>query len=259
MKKFIVFFLCVLSLSAYAQNEITDPNTNPPKPTVKADDSISFMGRTLYFSHWEYVRNLGQGCTYAGALENPILKLEPTENCLDYRHIPEVSVIYFPNHQHRNHNESASFLYAKEERFILSTDGHQDPYAYEVYISQLNKQDLNKNPIQTCKGKMDTVHYRVFPYKNPVISVSRGTPWGYIHYSVRINMPEQNKSNTAQNTIQRKDLKQIARQIMDALCSFEYPQWLKDVPTIEEIKNQNVRPQKPAESTPANKKVAPKK
>lgn len=246
MKKYILLglFVYLFSLYSYAQNvqaSGTEKETSHEIPPIVAPSTIPLMGHTFHFSHWEYVRNKGQGCTYAGFLEDSILQLNPTENCLDYRRVPHVEAVYFHNLQRRKHSESASYLYSKEEKLILGTDGHKDPYGYEVYIARLNKTDLQKHPIQTCKENSDPVSYHIYNYDIPVILVSRGTAWGYISYSIPVNeikITKKNKKDSTNVETNASNLEQAVQRIINAVCQFEYPQWLKDVPTIEEIKNQ---------------------
>lgn len=305
MKNFLLLSFILLSLNVYAGKNTA--LTTPVMSSVVAESSISFMGKTFYFSHWEIPLYNPQWNGYTAQF----LSSAPTLNLpigfkylLNYKNVPTVFAIYYPKGKHLTHHSlnDANNLGPLDEYITLSTEGRKDPYAY---VSQFKHQ----NPIIQCADGVITYSTYIFDDENPTILVNKTTQEGHISFYGVLTQKqetsiEKTRDTTGVNTFTqqkptfspmgtdsfekgaqtpattlregtffsysgpgqeqttfskaspitpdfrtfhqqpksistgKKVLKQEANSYVAAMSQFEIPQWIKEVPTLQQLKKQ---------------------
>lgn len=212
---------------------------------VTAPNTITFMGKQFYFSHWEILEDtvvktpkeaeethLNIGDRYQPEIISYKRTLSLPKNkrfYVDYRGVPHITAHFYPKGETKK---------AHSEYFFIETEGHPNPYEYDLKIIEYNRRrGMPSVPPYTCGESTDTASMLSLPGS---FSVSKSTKWGNLGWNQQ--RPYQTKGNKT---------RQFYR---DKICEYEYPEWMKEMPRMKYARKEADTGKKPTPHTP---KTAP--
>lgn len=214
-----------------------------PARAVTAPQTVTFMGKQFYFSHWQILEdtvvktkkeaeethlNIGERYQPEIFLYKRTFSLPKNKRFyVDYRGVPHITVYYYPaGETKKSHSEA----------FLIETDGHPNPYEYDLTIVEDNqRRGAPSVPPYTCGDSTDTARMLSLPGS---FSVSKSTKWGNLSWQMK-------------RSYQTKGSK--TRQFYrDKICEYEYPEWMKDMPVMKYARKETDTGKKPTVHTPKN-------
>ena len=252
MKKILFGLLCVWPLCAQTQEVPNEQQEKPIALEVIAPRTVSFMGRTFHFSYWEAFAD-------SSYWPNPVLTLDPSKKYQPNKNgVPRI----YANYHLKKGVTPHTFLDMEDEHMSFDTQPVE--------------------PSRNARTKVipcgeDVVDYAVFEGEEAVTTViAKNTQEGTIIFSgvlkrnpkksvqVHTKRVETDFGTFTQEretvTFDTKSIEKEAKRYAQAMCREPFPEWLKQVPTIQEIQNQaNEQAQRRIVPMPIQKTGAPRK
>ena len=230
MKKFCFFLLGLIALYAQAQELAKDQQEKSISLEVTAPLSESFMGRTFHFAYWQVF-------AVNSYLPTPILTLQPSWTYRPNKNgIPNIAVEYTtkrgitPNTPLGIEDELLSFTteiteptHNSHAQVISCAEG---VVSYSIFEGQ----DIITTVITKHAAQGNIIFSGVLK-RSPKKSIEVNTKQIKTDFGTFTNEHKTVKLDT-------KSIEKEALKYARAMCQKPFPEWLKNIPTIEEIHNQ---------------------